>query len=195
MKPKSARWSRGFRTMNVFSALSVALCILFTVCDSLSISAPAEAALYAKSSPPIRANSSNSDTAEYYHYDIPYTTRTVYFCIEPYNYINVEAFDVVMMDALQNVSERISTYGDGPLQAHDMPYTYSVASECYLDVQSNIAKDGTPLMTYAMLKETLAALVVAMHYRVTEAAWQLQDLGHKPLGKGSIVERPYSAIR
>ena len=138
-------------------------------------------------------NISHSPTAEYYYHPIPHTTRTMHLCVEPYNYINVEAFDIVIMDADEQVQQHILAHGDSPLQHQDIPYGFSVRNECYLHVMSSFAEDGTPLMTYGMLRETFDVLALAMRNRVTEVSWLLVDLYQNPLGRGSVVERPYSA--
>ena len=184
--------------MCTFIVLSFALCVFFNMQKSLSILPhtlnDARRALIAKDLLlHVPGNISHSPTTEYYYHPIPHTTRTMHLCVEPYNYINVEAFDIVIMDADEQVQQHILAHGDSPLLPQDISYEFSVRNECYLHVMSSFAEDGTPLMTYGMLREIFDVLALAMRDRVSEVSWLLVDLYQNPLGRGSVVERPYSA--
>ena len=126
---------------------------------------------------------------EEFEYNIPNTSRYVSIVIDRSEPLDPVSFHMVILDALSQLHLHIAIHGDGPIWPLDNPYQV-VWHRCNSTTEVNRKLDGTPWLTYGILRETFIGLRVILDNkgRYFLASYSIADSNQRIYGQGTMDE-------
>ena len=126
---------------------------------------------------------------EEFEYDIPNTSRYVSIVIDISEHLDHVSFHMVIKNTLSRLHLHIATHGDGPIWPVDNPYQV-IWNGCNSTTEVYRKLDGTPWLTYGILKETFIGLRVILDNERLYflAGYSIADSNQRIYGQGTIDE-------
>ena len=126
---------------------------------------------------------------EEFEYDIPNTSRYVSIVIDRSEPLAPVSFHMVIIEALSRLHLHIAIHGDGPVWPLEIPYQV-IWSRCNSTTEVNRKLDGTPWLTYGILRETFIGLraILDNEQRYFLASYIIADTNQRIYGQGTMDE-------
>jgi len=144
--------------------------------------------------PPLPQNHTSSTIFERIDYLVPQTTTFISALLHTTHALPAMEVEIVLSAIEQQLTNHISTHGDGPLSVADDPYEYGLPG-CYCSTSS--ASDDS--LSYGVLRDTMRGLqhVMVGGGRFFVAFYDISEggAGGRSLGEGNVESKGPEVVK